>query len=191
LGFGLQEIVANFVSGLILLLERPVRVGDAVKIGTLQGRVTRTQIRATTIQLFDRSEMIVPNKDFITKPLINWTLSDPRRRVDIPVRVSYGTELERVKEILLSTVRDHPEVLKDPPPRALVQEMGDDAFRLELRFYVEFMKGLSTKDEVLVAIDKAFKEHGVEYALPKLRIQIPQEKQTEQNKPVNLSFPEE
>ncbi|RKX69308.1 MAG: hypothetical protein DRP60_16765, partial [Spirochaetes bacterium] len=100
LGFGLQEIVANFVSGLILLIERPIRVGDVATVGNLMGRVTRIQIRATTITLWDRSEMIVPNKEFITTKLVNWTLSDSKRRIEIPLRIAYGSDLAKVKNIL-------------------------------------------------------------------------------------------
>jgi potassium efflux system protein len=172
LGFGLQEIVANFVSGLILLIERPVRVGDAVKIGQLQGRVTRTQIRATTITLWDRSEMVVPNKEFITQKLINWTLSDSRRRVEIPLRVAYGTEVEKVKQVLLGVATAHPDVLKEPAPQALLLEFAEDALKFELRAFVEFGVGLKTKDDLLVAIDKAFQEKGIEFALPRLSIEM-------------------
>jgi potassium efflux system protein len=172
LGFGLQEIVANFVSGLILLIERPVRVGDAVKIGQLQGRVTRTQIRATTITLWDRSEMVVPNKEFITQKLINWTLSDSRRRVEIPLRVAYGTEVEKVKQVLLGVATAHPDVLEEPAPQALLLEFAEDALKFELRAFVEFGVGLKTKDDLLVAIDKAFREEGIEFALPQLNIKV-------------------
>jgi potassium efflux system protein len=173
LGFGLQEIVANFVSGLILLVERPVRVGDAVKIGDLQGRVTRTQIRATTITLWDRSEMIVPNKEFITGKLINWTLSDSRRRIDIPLRVAYGTEVREVKRVLLEVAEQNPEVLQDPAPQALLLEFGEDALKFELRAYLDFGKGLKVRDQLLESIDQAFKDNGIEFALPQLSITLP------------------
>ncbi len=172
LGFGLQEIVANFISGLILLIERPVRVGDAVKIGQLQGRVTRTQIRATTISLWDKSEMIVPNKEFITQKLINWTLSDSRRRIEIPLRVAYGTKVEKVKQVLLGVAVAHADVLEEPSPQALLLEFGEDALKFELRAFVDFGIGLKTKDDLLVAIDKAFQEEGIEFALPRLRIEM-------------------
>ena len=175
LGFGLQEIVANFVSGLILLLERPVRVGDAVRIGDLQGRVTNTRIRATTIALFDRSEMIVPNKEFITQKLINWTLSDSRRRLEIPLRVSYGTSVEQVKRVLLDVARRHPDVPEKPPPQALLQEFGESALHFELRAFVDFGQGVVARDQLLVAIDKTFREEGIEFAVPKLAIQMPEE----------------
>jgi len=112
LGFGLQEIVANFVSGLILLVERPIRVNDVVTIGDLMGQVSRIQIRATTITLWDRSEMVVPNKEFVTTKLVNWTLSDSKRRIDIPLRVVYGTDLEQVKTLLVGCAEENPLVLR-------------------------------------------------------------------------------
>jgi potassium efflux system protein len=172
LGFGLQEIVANFVSGLILLVERPVRVGDVVTIGNLMGTVSRIQIRATTISLWDRSEMIVPNKEFITTKLVNWTLSDSKRRIEIPVRIGYGTNLERVKEVLVETAKQHPAVLDDPPPLALVLGLGEDAVNIELRFVVDFGQGLSTKDEVQIAIERRFQDEGIEFALPTSRVRL-------------------
>ena len=175
LAFGLQEIIANFVSGLILQLERPVRVGDAVKIGELEGIVTRTQIRATTIRLWDRSEMIVPNKEFVTKALINWTLSDSKRRLEIPLRVEYDTNVQEVKKVLLQAAEQHPEVLKDPAPQVLLLEFGEDALKFELRAFVYFGQGLKIKDELLVAVDQAFHDAGIKFALPQLAIQMPEE----------------
>ena len=172
LGFGLQEIVANFVSGLILLTERPVRVGDAVTVGNLQGQVSRIRIRATTITLWDRSEMIVPNKDFITTKLVNWTLSDSRRRLDIPIRVAYGSDLEQVKTSLLQVAREHPGVLEDPAPRALLMSFGNDAINFELQCFVDFGQGLITKDGVQMAMDRAFRENGIEFALPQLQLKM-------------------
>jgi potassium efflux system protein len=173
LGFGLQEIVANFVSGLILLTERPVRVGDAVSIGNLQGRVSRIQIRSTTVTLWDRSEMIVPNKEFVTSKLINWTLSDSRRRMDIPLRVAYGSDLEKVKETLIGVAQANPDVLDTPPPQALLLGFGDDAVKFELRIFVDFGKGLAAKDAVQMAVEKAFREKGIEFAIPSLNIELP------------------
>jgi potassium efflux system protein len=172
LGFGLQEIVANFVSGLILLVERPVRVGDVVTIGNLMGKVTRIQIRATTITLWDRSEMIVPNKEFITTKLVNWTLSDAKRRIEVPLRIAYGTDLDRVRTLLIDAAAAHPSVLEDPAPHVLLIGFGDDAINFELRFVVDFGHGLTTKDEVQMAIDRAFREHGIEFALPRSEVRF-------------------
>ena len=165
--------MANFVSGLILLIERPVRVGDVVTLGNLQGTVTGIQIRATTVTLWDNSEMIVPNKEFVTTKLINWTLSDSKRRLDIPLRIAYGADLELVKSTLNEVARAHPEVLKVPPPYAVLLEFGDDAIKMELRAYVEFGKGLLTKDELQMTIDRVFRERGISPALPQLRLDIP------------------
>ena len=174
LAFGLQEIIANFVSGLILQLERPIRVGDAVKIGELEGIVTRTQIRATIIRLWDRSEMIVPNKEFVTKSLVNWTLTDSKRRLEIPLRVEYDTSVQEVKKVLLQVAEQHPEVLKDPAPQVLLLEFGEDALKLELRAFVYFGQGLKIKDELLVGVDQAFHDAGIKFALPQLTIQMPE-----------------
>ncbi len=172
LAFGLQEIVANFVSGLILLIERPVRVGDVVTIGTLMGKVNRIQIRATTITLWDRSEMIVPNKEFITTKLVNWTLSDSKRRIEIPVRIAFGADLQQVKNILIEAAEQYPAVLEDPAPHALLLGFGDDSVQLELRFVVDFGQGLAAKDAVQMTIDHAFKEQGIEFALPKSEVRF-------------------
>ncbi len=172
LGFGLQEIVANFVSGLILLVERPIRVGDVVTMGTLMGKVSRIQIRATTITLLDRSEMIVPNKEFITTKLINWTLSDSKRRIDIPLRVTHGTDLEIVRQTIIEIAKLHPLVLDDPAPQALLISFGDDAINFELRFVVDFGQGLATKDDVQMSISRAFREKGIEFALPRSEVKL-------------------
>jgi potassium-dependent mechanosensitive channel len=173
LAFGLQEIVANFVSGLILLVERPIRVGDVVTIGNLMGKVSRIQIRATTITLWDRSEMVVPNKEFITTKLVNWTLSDSKRRIEIPLRVMYGADLDKVKSLLVSAAEAHPLVLDDPAPQALLLTFGDDAINFELRFVVDFGNGIKAKDDVQMAIDKAFRANGIGFALPQLRLDLP------------------
>ena len=172
LGFGLQEIVANFVSGIILLAERPVRVGDAVTIGNLSGLVSRIRIRSTTISLWDRSEMIVPNKEFITQKLVNWTLSDSRTRVDVPLRVAYGTDVEKVKRVLLEVARAHTPTFDEPAPKALLLEFGESCMQFELRVFVDYRFGrVRAKDELQVAIDKAFREAGIDFALPSYRVQ--------------------
>jgi potassium efflux system protein len=173
LAFGLQEIVANFISGLIILMEQPIRVGDAVTIGNLMGRVTRIQIRATTITLWDRSEMVVPNKDFITTQLINWTLSDSKRRITVPLRIKYGADLQRVKALLFGIAKQHPAVLDDPAPQVVLIEFGNDAVQFDFRTFVDFGEGEKTKDELQMTIDTVFRREGIELALPQLSIQLP------------------
>ena len=136
LGFGLQEIVANFICGLIILFERPFRVGDVVTIGDQTGTVTRIQIRATTVTDWDRRELIVPNKEFITGKLINWSLSDPITRVVIPVGVAYGSDTQATEKLLLKIARENLMVLSQPEPSALFLGFGDNSLNFELRVFV-------------------------------------------------------
>lgn len=124
LGFGLQEIFGNFVSGLIILFERPVRIGDTVTIGTFSGTVSKIRIRATTITDFDRKEVIIPNKAFVTERLINWSLSDTITRVVIRLGVAYGSDLDKVKKVLLKAAMDHPKVMHDPEPAVFFTTFG-------------------------------------------------------------------
>ena len=123
LGFGLQEIFGNFVSGLIILFERPVRIGDTVTIGTFSGTVSKIRIRATTITDFDRKEVIIPNKAFVTERLINWSLSDTTTRGD-PPGVAYGSDLDKVKEVLLKAAKEHPKVMHEPAPDVFFTTFG-------------------------------------------------------------------
>ncbi len=167
LGFGLQEIFANFVSGMILLLERPIRVGDIVTIGDVTGVVTRIKMRATTVRNWDRKELVVPNKEFITGRLLNWTLSDAINRVVIEVGVAYGSDTERAKEVLLKVASDHPLIMKDPPPVATFEFFGDSFLKLVLRCFLPDLKNrLPVIHELHTAIDRAFREAKIEIAFP-------------------------
>ena len=167
LGFGLQEIFANFVSGLIILFERPVRIGDVVTIADVSGTVSRIQIRATTIIDWDRKEYIVPNKEFVTGRLLNWTLSDHTNRVVINVGVAYGTDTVQARSLLLKVAQEHPNVLEDPPPVATFQGFGDSALDLILRTYLPNLDNrLNTITELHEAIDREFKLAGIEISFP-------------------------
>ncbi len=167
LGFGLQEIVANFVSGLILLFEQPIRVGDLVTVGQTTGVVTRIRIRATTIVNWDRQELIVPNKTFITGDLINWTLSDPVNRLVIEVGVAYGTDTRKAMALMLEAARAHPRVLDDPAPFVSFEAFGDSALLLTLRAYLNDVDHrLSTRTDLNQAIAERFAEAGIEIAFP-------------------------
>ncbi len=136
LGFGLQEIVSNFVCGIIMLLERPVRIGDIVTVAGTTGKVDRINIRATTIINGDNQSMIVPNREFITGNLVNWTHKDKILRVSIRVGVAYGSVPERIVDLLLAIAHDEPDVLDDPPPSALLEELGDSALKFVLYAFV-------------------------------------------------------
>jgi len=173
LGFGLQEIFANFVSGLILLFERPIRIGDTVTVGNVSGTVTRMEIRATTITDWDRKELIIPNKDFVTGQVINWTLSDPSLRVVIQVGVAYGSDTALVERVLLDVARAHPHVLDDPPPRVVFSGFGDSALNFELRTYIGTIDHIvAVRHELNKAIDAAFREAGIEIPFPQRDLHV-------------------
>lgn len=173
LGFGLQEIFANFVSGLIILFERPLRIGDTVTIGNVSGTVSRIQIRATTITDFDRKEMIVPNKAFITGQLTNWSLTDTVTRVTVKVGVAYGSDLELTRELLLQIADDNPRVLKDPAPLVFLLAFGPSTLDHELRVHVrELVDRNAAIDEISREIDRRFRDNGLEIAFNQVDVHI-------------------
>ncbi|MBN1908401.1 MAG: mechanosensitive ion channel [Pirellulales bacterium] len=173
LGFGLQEIFANFVSGLIILFERPVRVGDIVTVDDVTGVISRIRIRATTITNWDRKELIVPNKEFITGRVLNWTLSDRVNRVVINVGVAYGSDTELATELLLKIATEHPRVLEDPAPRVTFEGFGDSALTFVLRCFLPSLeKRLDVIHSLHTSIDKAFREAGIEIAFPQRDVHV-------------------
>ena len=173
LGFGLQEIFANFVSGLIILFERPVRIGDVVTIGNLSGTVSRIRIRATTITDFDRKEIIVPNKVFVTDQLVNWSLSDTVTRVVIRIGVAYDTDMELARELMMQTMQDNPRVMRDPAPVVLFLGISANTFDNELRFYVRELGDRNPSiDEVLRSLIEVFRLNDVDMAFNQLDVFI-------------------
>ncbi|EKT55222.1 mechanosensitive channel MscK [Providencia rettgeri] len=173
LGFGLQEIFANFVSGIILLFERPIRIGDTVTIGTYSGTVSKIRIRATTIVDFDRKEVIIPNKAFVTERLINWSLSDTVTRITIAIGVAYGSDLDKVKRVLLSAATSNNKVMTEPAPNVYFTSFGASTLDHELRFYVRQIgdRGV-TSDEVNRAIDKLCRENDIDIAFNQLEVHL-------------------
>ena len=173
LGFGLQEIFANMVSGIILLFERPIRVGDTVTVGDISGKVTRIQMRATTIVDWDQKELIVPNKMFITDKLVNWTLTDPVTRIVIPVGISYGADEEQALRIFLQVMDESPLVLKEPEPTVFFVGFGDSSLDFSLRIFVSTMEDrLPATDDIHRRIRRAFKEHNIEIPFPQRDLHI-------------------
>ncbi len=167
LGFGLQEIVANFVSGIVLLFERPIRIGDTVTVGDQFGTISRIRIRATTMVDWDRREVVIPNKVFITERLINWTLTDQITRTIIRVGVAYGSDVELTEKLLLKIAQDNEKALEDPPPAAVFLRFGDNSLDFELRIFVRGVRELiPLTHEIHVAIDREFRENGIEIAFP-------------------------
>jgi potassium efflux system protein len=173
LGFGLQEIVANFISGLIILFERPVRVGDTVTVGELSGTVTRIRIRATTITDWDRKEIIVPNKSFITERVVNWTLSDPITRVKVRVGVAYGSDIGLAHRLILEAVRAVPLVREDPPPQAFFVGFGESSLEFDVyAFASQLADRLPITHEVHLRVERKLRENGIEIPFPQRDVRI-------------------
>ena len=173
LGFGLQEIFANFVSCLIILFERPIRVGDTVTVGDVSGTVSRIRIRATWITGFDRKELVVPNKEFVTSRLINWSLSDAVLRIEIRVGIAYGSDTEKALEVLKAVADRNEHILREPRPQALFLGFGESALDFELRvFSPDVEHRLLIQHQLHMAIDAAFREAGIEIAFPQRDLHI-------------------
>jgi len=173
LGFGLQEIFANFVSGVILLFEQPIRVGDVVTIGDTTGTVTRIRIRSTIVRNWERQELIIPNKSLITDRIINWTLSDASNRLEIRVGVAYGSDTALACRLLSEICNQHEHVMIDPKPSVLFDGFGDSALNLVARCFVATLENrMSTLHELNTAIDQRFRQAGIEIAFPQQDIHI-------------------
>jgi potassium-dependent mechanosensitive channel len=167
LAFGLQEIFANFVAGLILLFERPIRIGDVVTVDDVSGVVSRIRIRATTITNWDRKEYVIPNKEFITGRMLNWTLTDKVNRVVINVGIAYGSDVVRAKELLLKVCNDHPLVMDDPATIVAFEGFGDNSLNLVVRTYLPDLDNrLKVIDALHTSIDRVFREAAIEIAFP-------------------------
>jgi small-conductance mechanosensitive channel len=173
IGFGLQDLVNNFVSGLILVFERPIGVGDLIEVDSLKGRVQQIGIRASTVRTFDGAEVIIPNGQLLSGQLVNWTLSDRQRRLSLPVGVAYGTDPQTVIDILIRLAHEHPAVIDDPEPEALFKEFGDSSLDFELRVWIaEFSVGLRVASELRVAINKALAEAAIEIPFPQRDVHV-------------------
>jgi small-conductance mechanosensitive channel len=173
IGFGLQSIVNNFVSGLILLFERPVHVGDTVEIGELLGTVRRIGIRASVVHTLQGADIIVPNSQLVTDKVTNWTLSDRMRRVDLPVGVNYGAEPKKVIELLEQTARAHPDVLPEPAPRALFMGYGDSSINFELRVWPrQFNQAVQVKSDLAAAVYDAVQASEMSFPFPQRVVKL-------------------
>ena len=171
LGFGMQEIFANFISGIMILFERPVRIGDTITIGNLSGTVSKIRIRATTITDFDRKDIIVPNKTFITGQLINWSLTDTVTRVTLKLGIDYGSDLDLVRDLLLQGARENPRVLKDPEPIVYFLNFGESSLDHELRMHVRDLGDRNpTLDELNRFINREFKKHDIKISVRQVEV---------------------
>lgn len=173
LGFGLQEIVANFVSGIILLFEQPIRVNDVVTVGGTTGKVSKIRIRATTLVTLDRQELVIPNKDIITGNLINWTLSDPISRITVNVGVAYGSDVKKAMALMLEAAEEHPSILADPEPTVIFDNFGDNALGLTLRAFVDNMDNrVIFRSELHTLINDKMNDAGIVIAFPQRDVHI-------------------
>ena len=173
IGFGLQEIVANFISGIIILFERPIRVGDVVTVGDTDGVVTRIQIRATTIRNWDRQELLVPNKEFITGRLLNWSLSDQTTRLKIPVGLAYGSDVEKAMLLMNEAALEDEGVLKEPRSSIIFEAFGDNTLNLVLRCFVDSQEArMPTMTRLHTAINNKFNDAGITIAFPQRDVHL-------------------
>lgn len=167
IGFGLQDVVNNFVSGLILAFERPIQVGDIVDLGTVSGTVSRIGMRSSVVRTFQGADVVVPNSNLISNQMVNWTRSDRLRRVEIPVGVAYGTDQRKVFEVLMDVAREHPDVLDQPEPAVLLRGFGDSSLNFELRFWTYRFDGfLRVQSEVTKEILDALGKAGITIPFP-------------------------
>ena len=168
LGFGLQNIISNFVSGLIILAERPIAIGDRVEMGEVAGLVTKINLRSTTIVTNDNITIIVPNSDFITNKVTNWSYGDPTVRIRLPVGVAYGTDTERLRRVLLEVANGHTMVLREPAPELFFSGFGDSSLNFELGVWTAEMaaKPRRFRSELYYAIERKLRENQIEIPFP-------------------------
>lgn len=174
LSFGLQNVVSNFVSGIIILFERPIKVGDRVEVSGVIGDVVKISLRATIIRTNENIDIIVPNSDFITQKVTNLTYENRNLRVKVPVGVSYGADSSRVQQIMLSCANEHPGVLADPPPAVMLERFGDSSLDFALFVSTEeyLAKTLILRSDLNLAILEKFRAEGVEIPFPQRDIHI-------------------
>jgi small-conductance mechanosensitive channel len=173
IGFGLQNITSNFVAGLILLLERPIKVGDRVMVGDEEGDVTEIKMRSTTIRTLNNIAVIVPNSDFVSSKLENWSYGDQRVRLDIDVGVSYSSDLETVIHSLKEVAEEHAEVLKNPAPDVLHRGFGDSAWNMRLRVWIEHpRRHIQVRSDINCEIVRKFHQNGVEIPFPQRDLHV-------------------
>jgi small-conductance mechanosensitive channel len=172
IGFGLQNIVLNFISGLILIFERPIQTGDTIEVNSLIGKVKDIGIRASNITTYDGAEVVVPNSNLISNELINWTLSDSKRRVEMKVGTSYSSDPNEVLELLKKVALNHPQVYKEPAPRPLFEGFGDSSLNFRLLFWVHYEDGLATQSDIAVGIYNILAENNIEIPFPQVDLHV-------------------
>jgi small-conductance mechanosensitive channel len=173
IGFGLQNVTSNFISGLILLFERPIKMGDRITVGDTEGDVLEINIRSTTIRTLNNITIIVPNSEFISSNVINWSHGDPKIRINILVGVSYGSNIDDVLKALREVADEHPEIMKNPETDILFRNFGDSSWNMDLRVWINHPKRHHIiKSELNIAIVKKFREYGIEIPFPQRDLHV-------------------
>ena len=174
IGFGLQNIINNFVSGIIILAERPISIGDRIEVAGVAGRVTKIQLRSTTVVTNDNITMIVPNADFISNTVTNWSHGDPKVRIRVPVGVAYGSDLKLLQRLLLEAAAEHPKALRDPSPVVLFTEFGDSSLNFELGVWTQEMTAtpIHFTSEMNFIIDQKLRENDIEIPFPQRDLHV-------------------
>jgi len=172
LGFGLQNIFNNFISGIILLFERPIQVGDDVEINGTWALVKKINVRATVVQTYDNASLIIPNSEFISSQVTNWSFKDKRLRRHVDVGVAYGSDVELVRSTLLEIAASTPKVLKNPKPDVLFRDFGDSSLVFRLRIWTDIDNMLIVETAIRFEIDRLFKERGIVIAFPQRDVHL-------------------
>ncbi len=173
IGFGLQNLTSNFIAGLMLLFEQHIKVGDRITVGDTEGDVTEINIRSTTIRSLNNIAIVVPNSEFISSTVINWSHGDPKTRLEIEVGVSYNSELDKVMESLLEAAKEHPSTLSHPEPKAWLMSFGDSAWNMRLLVWVRDPQGRrQILSDINCAIVKKFRQKGVEIPFPQRDLHV-------------------
>ena len=173
IGFGLQNVTANFVAGLVLLFERPIRIGDRVTVGDVEGDVEEISMRATKVRTLNNISIIVPNSQFTSSNIVNWSYGDPRIRLDIDVGVSYGSNLDLVLKSLKEVALESPKVLKDPEPDVLLREFGESSWNMRLRLWIDNPeRHHQVRSDINCAIVRKFRENGIEIPFPQRDLHV-------------------
>ncbi|HZI33113.1 MAG TPA: mechanosensitive ion channel domain-containing protein [Candidatus Binatia bacterium] len=168
IGFGLQNIVSNFISGLVILAERPIALGHRVEVGGVAGRVTQINLRSTTVVTNDNITIIVPNSHFITEAVTNWSHGDPKVRLRLPVGVAYGSDVEKLRKVLLEVAAENPSALKEPAPAVRFLEFGDSSLNFELAVWTIEMahQPARFRSDLYFAIERKLRENQIEIPFP-------------------------
>jgi potassium-dependent mechanosensitive channel len=173
IGFGLQNVVNNFISGLILIFERPIQIGDLIELGTTIGEVKHIGIRSSRIRTFEGAEVIVPNAQLIAERVVNWTFTDQQRRIELPVGVAYGTNPQQVIDLLIAVARANPDVLHYPPPVALLSGFGDSALNFALRAWTTRQDNIAVvRSQIAIAVHEALRDAGIEIPFPQRDVRL-------------------